>query len=219
MKKQSLFVAIAFIVLSLNSFSQVKIESNGNATVKYGNFSTGNDAILYIGNTDFYIKSTFGDALEIGAYRSASITSWIRFKKQNPYVGINRDPLYTLDVNGTIRANTTLYTSDERFKTDIKDLENTIDILKQTKGVSYRITAADSTAQTSENKSEINKQFGFIAQDFKKVYPELVYEDSNGYLSIDYVSLIPVLTEALKVQQEQIEDLKARLENIEAKLK
>ncbi|MDD2525721.1 MAG: tail fiber domain-containing protein [Bacteroidales bacterium] len=35
--------------------------------------------------------------------------------------------------------------------------------------------------------------FGLIAQELQKVYPELVYEQDNGYLSVDYVGLIPLL--------------------------
>lgn len=42
------------------------------------------------------------------------------------------------------------------------------------------------------------------------VFPELVKGDDEGYLSIDYVSLIPVLVEALKEQNDRI----AQLENI-----
>lgn len=48
---------------------------------------------------------------------------------------------------------------------------------------------------------------GFIAQDLNKVFPELVHKDSTGYFHIDYIGLIPVLVEAIKVQASQIETL------------
>jgi hypothetical protein len=53
---------------------------------------------------------------------------------------------------------------------------------------------------------------GFIAQELKEVFPELVYQetDSSEY-SINYIGLIPILVEALKEQQILIEELQQKL--------
>ena len=51
-------------------------------------------------------------------------------------------------------------------------------------------------------------RYGFSAQEVKEVFPDLVTEDDNGYLSVDYIGLIPVLVEALKEQQTEIVALK-----------
>jgi len=55
------------------------------------------------------------------------------------------------------------------------------------------------------------KHFGFLAQDVQKVYPELVYEDNEGYLAVDYQGFIPILYETVKEQQALIEELQKRL--------
>jgi len=135
----------------------------------------------------------------------------IRIKQYDQSVGINRDPdaAYKLDVNGNIRANTTVYTSDRRFKTDINNLNAAIEKIKQMQGVSYKLSGDDQQPLNTGNK-----QFGLIAQDLRLIYPELVYEDAKGYLSVDYVSLIPVLIEAIKEQQGQIDDLKKKIESL-----
>jgi hypothetical protein len=52
------------------------------------------------------------------------------------------------------------------------------------------------------------KSLGFIAQDMRDVLPEIVMEDRNGYLSIDYSKVTPVLVNAIKEQQAQIDALK-----------
>lgn len=83
------------------------------------------------------------------------------------------------------------------------------------KGVSYTFTPKKDSLFAKFNKGKVNRHFGFIAQDFQKIYPDLVYEDSLGYLSIDYISVIPLLVEALKVQQSQIEALKNQVATIE----
>jgi hypothetical protein len=51
--------------------------------------------------------------------------------------------------------------------------------------------------------------FGFIAQDMIKIFPELVLKPDSviPYYSVNYVGLIPVLTEAIKEQQNQITTL------------
>ena len=129
---------------------------------------------------------------------------------------LTRDPdsSFKLDVNGNIRVNTTTYSSDQRLKTDIKLITNSFDKINQIQGVSYKMISDDTLRQGESLKPDVNRQFGFIAQDFQKIFPELIYEDSKGYLSIDYVSMIPVLIEAIKTQQIQIEDLKKQLESL-----
>jgi ribosomal protein S7 len=57
-------------------------------------------------------------------------------------------------------------------------------------------------------KDENKKQkIGVLAQDIEKVFPELVSE-SNGVKSVNYQGLVPVLINALKEQQVEIEALK-----------
>jgi peptidoglycan hydrolase CwlO-like protein len=49
---------------------------------------------------------------------------------------------------------------------------------------------------------------GFIAQEIQKVMPMLVIEgsDKDKTLSVNYISLIPLLTKAIQEQQIQIEE-------------
>ncbi len=52
------------------------------------------------------------------------------------------------------------------------------------------------------------RQIGFSAQEVEKLFPEVVMTDANGYKSVDYGRLTPVLVEAIKEQQKQIDELK-----------
>ncbi|MGB9746356.1 MAG: tail fiber domain-containing protein [Bacteroidales bacterium] len=60
---------------------------------------------------------------------------------------------------------------------------------------------------------------GLIAQEVQKVFPELVVKDPDGYLGIDYSGLIPVLIEAIKEQQAEIEALKEQIGKMSTSLK
>ena len=65
------------------------------------------------------------------------------------------------------------------------------------------------------------KDVGMIAEEVGKVLPEIVAYEENGIdaFGMDYSKLTPLLLEAIKAQQAEIEELKARLEEIEKSFK
>ncbi|MDC1492688.1 hypothetical protein N8376_04965, partial [Flavobacteriaceae bacterium] len=56
-------------------------------------------------------------------------------------------------------------------------------------------------------------KIGLLAQEVMELFPELVKKanDSNGTLSVNYQGLIPILLNAIKEQQIQIQKLKEKL--------
>ena len=55
------------------------------------------------------------------------------------------------------------------------------------------------------------KDFGFMAQDLKKVVPEAVHGTDEGMFGVDYGRLTAVLVSAIQEQSAQIKDLQAKL--------
>lgn len=116
-----------------------------------------------------------------------------------------------------------LLSSDARFKENIKPIDKKLSALIQLNGVSYTLksdnvfaeipkgdlTEKEQTDLALLNNSKIKEKtrLGFIAQDLKAIFPELVEEDKDGYMYVDYVGLIPVLVESVKEQQAQIDEL------------
>ncbi len=159
--------------------------------------------------------------------------------KTNGYVGIcTSSPSFNLDVTGTGRftGNLTLV-SDERLKKDVLPLKNSKSSLLQLKGVTYTLkTTPELFAYDMKGRKEIFKDSikmklnepdpdfykikhnGFNAHDVEKLFPELVFKDSLGLLSIDYIGLIPILVEALKEQDNQLIDQKNKIENLESRV-
>ena len=80
-----------------------------------------------------------------------------------------------------------------------------MDKIKQLNGVNFYWKDSETM--------DASKQIGVIAQDVEKVFPELVGEN-EGYKTTNYIGLIPVLIEALKEQQQMIDDLKTQIEQI-----
>jgi len=105
------------------------------------------------------------------------------------------------DVNvvGKAYQNQVLLTSDQRFKKDIKALENVGEKIKKLNGYSYTFKADEFKYKGFDAKSHI----GLIAQEIKEVFPELVATDAKGFYAVDYQGMIPVLLQAIKEQQIQ----------------
>jgi len=62
-----------------------------------------------------------------------------------------------------------------------------------------------------KNDLKNKKHFGFIPQDVEKIYPELISENA-GYKTINYIELIPLLLSNMKLMQDEIRELKKKLE-------
>jgi hypothetical protein len=111
-------------------------------------------------------------------------------------VGIeNTNPSYTLDVNGLIRAQTTIYTSDARFKRDIKTIDDGMKVIQSLRGTTYQFKDEGETPGFTLGGG---LHAGFIAQEMENVLPHLVYTDDQGYKGVDYVGVIPYLVEGFK---------------------
>ena len=105
-----------------------------------------------------------------------------------------------MDMSGnlTMAGNVTAY-SDIRLKEDLEVITGALDKVKSLTGYTY--TRIDSG----------ERHTGVIAQDVEKVLPEAVNNDGE-HLSVAYGNMVGLLIEAIKEQQAQIDDLKARLE-------
>jgi hypothetical protein len=108
-----------------------------------------------------------------------------------------------------VSGNVTAYYSDERLKTILGPIQNAIDKVKTLNGFYYE---ANETAQ--ELGYTAVREIGVSAQEVQKVLPEIVKPApiDNNYLTIDYSRLVPLLIEAVKEQQVQIEDQQKQIE-------
>lgn len=99
----------------------------------------------------------------------------------------------TLKVNGKMYATKFITSSDARLKTDIRPLNNALDMVLSLQGKQYRLI----------NEAVNQTDIGLIAQDVEKVLPQIVTQSEDGYKAIAYQSLTAVLIEAIKEQHSQ----------------
>ena len=89
--------------------------------------------------------------------------------------------IFTNAICDDIQTKNFLVTSDKRKKNTIRYNNINSDNLEHIQQATFKYN--------DDNKEHI----GFIAQDIQKYYPELVHTDENGFLSVKYVEMIPLL--------------------------
>ena len=116
--------------------------------------------------------------------------------------------IFSFKVN--ISAKQFLTSSDARYKTNIKSIENNCAKFNFLNPVSYNISIPLNEREGENENSRLEKNtqaiessnsplnFGFIAQEVLEIYPNLVFEDEDGMLSIDYNGFIPLIVEQVK---------------------
>jgi hypothetical protein len=108
----------------------------------------------------------------------------------------------------TLGSGLWIFPSDRRLKTKIVSLNRDEILVKvlQMQGVNYELIA----------NPEQGIQYGFIAQDLRKIFPTKVYENKVGYLSSSYGDFVPMIVESLKALNERVEKLEANKFDIKA---
>lgn len=90
--------------------------------------------------------------------------------------------------------------SDISLKEDITPIDNPLEKIVKLFGVNFKW------------KSSKQNSIGFIAQEVEKIVPEIIGSSNSGYKTISYDAIIPLLVEAIKEQQKQIEELKGKID-------
>jgi len=94
--------------------------------------------------------------------------------------------------------------SDFTLKENIKPIENPLKKVLDLQGVSFKY----------KKENDRKKYIGLIAQEVMKIVPEVVFEHDDVF-GINYKLLVPLLVEAVKERQKEIENLKERLDKFD----
>ena len=176
--------------------------ASGNKTTAMGADTTASDyASLVIGQYNSSGSSVTNNATSFSTSNTAFVIgngTASNAKSDAFKVMFNGDTTVSNDltVNGDV-----VISSDARLKSNIVSLGSTLSKLLQIDGKSYEMKG--------------KQKIGVLAQEIQEVFPELVSEDDNEMLAVNYQGLVPVLINALKEQDKIIKSQEARLTDIE----
>lgn len=170
----------------------------------------------------------YADVIKVVSYKNTDVVYCVRDNSEGNYTST-----FQVFGDGSVFAKGGYLTaSDEVHKENITVINDGLNIIKKMRGVTYtlkrqtnnvdennlqKVSSIDSINTELRvpieimNKMKIEKnrkKVGFIAQELEKIFPEAVYTTTEGTKAIAYSEIIPLLVEAIKEQQNEIDELK-----------
>ena len=178
------------------------------------------------------IKSTGNSYGGAGIYASYSAVNYGHPTNiQGMYAGYFRGPVH---VTGNLTLPSMFIPSDSRLSENVVSLNergegtNTLDnllsmnviefnmksrILEEHRdGIGKNMTEEERAAYEDLKRDEIKmssrRHFGIDAEELQRIYPDLVLEGQDGYLSVNYVELVPVLIRSIQELKQELDEVK-----------
>jgi hypothetical protein len=110
---------------------------------------------------------------------------------------------------GSVTATQYFQSSSIDYKTNVQTVEDPVELVKRLRGVTFN------WKETGE------ASMGLIAEEVAQVVPEVVSSDEAGEhpMGVNYSSLIAVLVEASKAQQQRIDRLHLEIDQLETEVR
>ena len=164
--------------------------SCANATIASGGRVGGSGGNMYIGNS--------------------GNQGWVMVQDICSHSGAG-DSYWSARVAGTLHANSYVTNSSIKIKKNIEMISDN-DCLKLLK-------LHPITFEYKENLDNHLRHAGFIAEDVETIMPEIVLppEDEKSLLGIRYIEIIAYTIKLLQIQNQEIENLKSRIDSLENK--
>lgn len=188
MKKEYCITIVLMMIISIELSGQIiKVDNNGQIILKPFNMSK---SILI---TEDYDEPQILPSVSGYGYIGTNSQFWFR--------------VATRYISRTYEQNL----SDITVKENIKPLKNSLNTLMKINGIQFDFKEEAFKNDPKEKRDKLveygRNSYGFTAQNLMEVYPNLVKKEDDGLLYINSEGLIPVLVEAVKEQQTQIETL------------
>jgi hypothetical protein len=159
----------------------------------------------------FFVNSGATDAMTIATSGLVTIPSATLGAVQINSLGVGTPSSGTA---GEIRATnnvTAFYSSDNKFKEDIKPIQSALEKANYIGGKTFSWTQEYINKKGGEDGFFVNKyDFGVIAQDVQAVFPLAVRTREDGSLAVDYSKLVALAFQAIVELKAEIEQLKGK---------
>lgn len=233
MKSKKLTLLLFVLIVAFTLQAQIKVVPGGNVVLSR---KTDPSAWVLVGETEqnlskiyplarFNTKAVNTLALTVNHEAFTSdVKDWVWVSASKSNYGFAKHWITMLGKShnafttslGTSYAATFIRTSDQNLKKDVEDISNALDIVKQLRGVKYHFIpeafCGDScTPEILDITNNDRLHFGFISQEVENVVPNITVDVENGpnrtVKAIDYDEIIPLLVEAIKTQQMQLDNI------------
>lgn len=211
-------VLVVFSLITHSSYqicyAQLKVKDGGKVLIGYNNPESSDRLTIDAGQTND--RSLTLRVRQLSSWGQSSLAKVSLPHTVSWVVRYNNSDRFYVAGEGWLFARNAYFASDSTIKKDIAVIENPISKITALRGVtfSYKPEMLDSFCDggnTGSYYQDSTTHMGLIAQEVESILPEAVREmpkgDGNTIKAVSYTSLIGLLIEGIKAQQEQIEDL------------
>lgn len=200
------------VVATINLHGQIKVTNVGNVGI-------GNNSPSY--KLDVSGTSRFSPGW-VGLYIGWSTNNYCPaiYTDYNNYLWLGRSDRWLNHIwCYHIDYQTITKHSDKRLKENIESYSNVLPKIRKINTYTYNYNDNYFKDFTIEQKQKAQrKEFGFISQELNEIFPELVFQSDSGIMSIDYISMVPILTTAIKEQQNIIDAQSLKIKELDDRL-
>lgn len=216
--KKSILILTNVLLISANIFAQVKVLPSGDFVIGQNwishDFKTEINGELKIG---LGIKTShtwgFGWATISSAF-NPNTKHWI--VAQNGYMGVHN---FHVRTSGDAFAVAWFTNSDERFKQNIRSMSSIRERLNLVGTYFYDYKEGFNGTFSYDSSRNTNIP-GFLAQEVRQVFPELVTIDSSdGRLFLNYQGFIPMLLLYSKELNTEVKDIRERIAELNSRIR
>lgn len=215
MKTNISILTAIILFISISCFSQIKVLSNGNVGLGVGN-ATPENAVDILGFT--VIRPSTSDAyLKIGS--GSHGFNMYPSSAHNGDIGYYYS-FYSANVD-YVFSNGYLLTSDLKFKSNVKTLDEAMPLIKKFRPVTFDYnfdySKVENETLRTKLQNEDKNRLGFIAQEVQIILPQAVkVRESDSTLCIRMDDFIPLLVKGMQEQTARIDSLKSVIEAMKA---
>ncbi len=192
-----------------NSVGAFVVYSNDIAFIDYNNAGTArvevNGSFDVIGTAEAQSFRPTGSVIVFQGYRTTTTAGDVIMRLQSNVTSTG-EAKFEVDADGDVKSRTNSYAgfSDARYKENITPARDYLDDLREVDVVTFNWQGSD------------QKLLGVTAQQIQPIFPNMVAEDEDGTLSVRYSVFVPMLITAVQSLATEVEDLRARIEALEA---
>jgi hypothetical protein len=192
-----------------NAVGAFIVYSNDIAFIDYNNAGTArvevNGSFDVIGTAEAQSFRPTGNVIVFQGYRTTNTAGDVIMRLQSNVTNTG-EAKFEVDADGDVKSRTNSYAgfSDARYKENITPARDYLDDLREVDVVTFNWQGSD------------QKLLGVTAQQIQPIFPNMVAEDEDGTLSVRYSVFVPMLITAVQSLATEVEDLRARIEALEA---
>lgn len=189
-------IALVVLIVCTTINAQVKYDSNGRFTI--GDTTPYRFYAQTISGTGMYFKCKTSNFFQIDV--SPAATRLASHYDQVVFYNTQSNLFNSIQVKNVYNY------SDARMKSNIQSLNNGLNSILKLRPVSY--TFADKADRSMFKTGGNGQEIGLLAQEVEAVLPNIVLTDPDGKKLINYTAIIPIMIDAIKALQQEVEALK-----------